>query len=89
MSCDSWEEAMFPTSPSSTTSTSSPKPPQQQLPPELVVSEANVGADSGGLLVRLRGGLAILFVVAVWVLAVSSKRYDRDGYRTTIDSDTT
>ena len=77
MSCDSWEEAVVspPASPSSSSSsssstapTSSPKPPQ---PPELVVSDANVEADSAGILLRLRGGLAILFVVAVWVTAVS------------------
>lgn len=71
MSSDSWEEAVVvssPTSSPSTTPTSSPKPPE---PPELVVSDSNVEADSAGLLLRLRGGLAILFVVAVWVAAVS------------------
>lgn len=71
MSSDSWEEAVVvssPTSSPSITPTSSPKPPE---PPELVVSDSNVEADSAGLLLRLRGGLAILFVVAVWVAAVS------------------
>ena len=87
MSCDSWEEAV-PSAASSSTTSTSPKPP---LPPELVVSDANVDADSAGLLMRLRGGLAILFVVGIWVAAVSKRFHNTsisDAHRTTVEFDT-
>eukprot|EP00904_Undaria_pinnatifida_P013564 jgi/Undpi1/9338/HiC_scaffold_26.g11796.m1 len=55
---------------SSTSSTTTPSPKSPQPPPPvLVFSDDNVAADSAGLLLQLRGGLAILFVLAVWVTA--------------------
>jgi len=57
-----------------------PRPEQlkqkQQSHPELVVSSANVQEEEGtaGILLRIRGGCMLFFVIAVWVFGVSQGR---------------
>lgn len=57
-----------------------PQPEQQQQQqqqkekeeqPRLIISDANVEEGSAGLLLQLRGGLTLLFVVVVWMVGVS------------------
>ncbi|CAB1118819.1 unnamed protein product [Ectocarpus sp. CCAP 1310/34] len=73
ISGDSWHKVSSET-PEDNTNESDPAPPQQkqQQPqsqqPRLIISDSNVEEGSAGVLLRLRGGLTLLFVVAVWVI---------------------
>ncbi|CAN0461719.1 unnamed protein product, partial [Ectocarpus sp. 12 AP-2014] len=73
ISGDSWHKVSSET-PEDNTNERDPVPPQQQQQqpqrqqPRLIISDSNVEEGSAGALLRLRGGLTLLFVVAVWVI---------------------
>lgn len=48
-----------------------PEQSKQQPQSELVVSSANVEEGAAGILLRIRGGAMLFFVIAVWVIGVS------------------